>query len=71
VRIDKRAHEVTVAQAQLKVVINDFQRKHDLTDIELLQALAEMQSSVLKYMLRYERHGNYETPAMSPKDEED
>ena len=34
-----------------------------LTDIELLQALFSYCQDKMKWMLRYERHGNYETPA--------
>jgi hypothetical protein len=48
-----RAHQ---ARAELKILVDKFQRDHGLTDIELLQALTECQQSILKYMLRAERH---------------
>lgn len=51
----------------LKDLIRDYQAKHELTDIEILQPLLGLCSSSLKYMLRYERHGNYDTPAMEPR----
>lgn len=34
-----------------------------LTKIEAMQAIVEYLQSKLNYMLRYERHGNYDTPA--------
>jgi hypothetical protein len=34
----------------------DIRAKHDMTDVEYLQWLASEQQSVLKFMLREERH---------------
>jgi hypothetical protein len=52
----------------LKDLVRDYQKKYELTDIEILQPLYSMCSTNLKYMLRYERHGDTETPAMvTPK----
>jgi hypothetical protein len=52
-----------VGKAEVEIALHALQTKHDLTDIEMMQALAAWQQGVLKYMLRYERHGDYETPA--------
>lgn len=48
--------------ADLKDLIRTHQRENDLTDVELLQGLFSYCSSKMKYMLRFERHGDYETP---------
>jgi hypothetical protein len=45
--------------------------KFRLTDVEYLQWLASEQQSVLKYMLREERHGDRDKEADLPDDEED
>lgn len=47
----------------LKDLIRDHQKETGMTDIEVLQALTSHMAGSLKYMLRYERHGDYETPA--------
>jgi hypothetical protein len=44
-------------------VIYEEAEKSGLTDVELLQALTSAQQSVLKTMLRVERHGDPEMPA--------
>jgi hypothetical protein len=59
----ERSAPVSKASLELEVLISKFQEDNDLTDIELLQALNSYQQTMLKYMLRYERHGNYDTPA--------
>lgn len=48
--------------SDLKDLIRDHQKEHELTDVELLQGLFSYCSTKTKYMLRYERHGNYDTP---------
>ena len=50
------ANLVAVAQAEVGVWLNKFQREHGLTNIEMLQAVTSWQGSALKYMLRTERH---------------
>lgn len=55
-RVSRRAQDVHVAQAELGVLLDRFQRERRLTDIEMLQGLVGWQASVLKYMLRAERH---------------
>ena len=45
-----------------RLVYEHARESYPLTDIEILQALADFELGKLKYMLRYERHGNYETP---------
>jgi hypothetical protein len=62
-KLHERTQKVSIASAELGVVILDFQKEHGLTDIELLQALNSTQDTVLKYMLRFERHSNYEKGA--------
>lgn len=69
-RVSAEANRVNQAQSQLAVMVLEFQQEHDLSDIEVLQALHEIAQSKLKYMLRYERHGDYETPAMQPVERE-
>lgn len=48
----------------LKDMIRAHQAEFEMTDIEVLQALTSSMAGSLKYMLRYERHGNYDKPAM-------
>ena len=45
-------------QAELSAKISRLWQEYDLTSIEFLQALASVQQSVLKYMLRSERNPN-------------
>lgn len=47
----------------LSDMIVEHQKEHGMTDIEVLQALFSYGQTNLKYQLRYERHGNYDTPA--------
>lgn len=63
IRIHPRNLQVTRAKVALLEEIFDYQREYDLTNIELLQALHEAEASILKYMLRVERHGDETIPA--------
>lgn len=60
-------HERTMPVKKAGLEISDalvrIRDEHDLTDVEFLQILVAEQQSVLKYMLRFERHGDYDTPA--------
>lgn len=67
-RISAEAQRVSIAQTELEIAIDKFQDEHDLSDIEVMQALNSYVAGKLKFMLRYERHGNYDTPAMIDKD---
>lgn len=49
--------------SDLKDMIRQYQEANEMTDIETTMALHDYCSSVLNGMLRYERHGNYDTPA--------
>ena len=49
-----RDQKVQVAQTEVRMSLHKLQKQHDLTDIEMLQALAEH----LRQML-----GNFDTPA--------
>lgn len=40
-----------------------FKEENNITDAEYLQLLNSEVASTLKYMLRFERHGDYETPS--------
>lgn len=64
-----RASQVARAKVDLELLILKFAGEHDMTDIELLQALTSMQQSTLKYMLREERHGDQDTPADLTKED--
>jgi len=55
-RLNPRTMPVAKAHGHLKRWLWEFQQEYDLTDIELLQGLADAQQQVLKYMLRAERH---------------
>lgn len=57
-RISEEALRVEKARAKIAVEINELWEKHDLTAIEFLQALNTVEATVLKYMLRAERHPN-------------
>lgn len=62
-RIHPRALPVQGAHLELTGEALRIRRERDLTDVEYLQWLASEQQSVLKYMLREERHGDPEKPA--------
>ena len=62
-KLHKRELLVNKATAKLHSTVLDFRKEYDLTDIEYLQWLASETQSVLKYMLRFERHGDYDTPS--------
>ena len=51
-----RYESVIGAQADIAVKLNDLQREHSLTNVEMLQAVTSWQGTVFKYMLRAERH---------------
>lgn len=55
----KRSEEARRADTnrlKLEIVIDQFLTEHELTDIEVLQALNSYAQTTLKYMLREERH---------------
>ena len=62
-RRSARDQIASVGKAEVETALHGLQKEHGLTDIEMLQALAAWQQGTLKYMLRFERHGDYETPA--------
>ena len=55
-KLHERTLEVSKLKSELALQIVEFQQEHGLTDIETLQALAQTQDTILKYMLREERH---------------
>ncbi|MUN41435.1 hypothetical protein [Actinomadura litoris] len=55
-KLHERTMRVGGALADLRVLLIDFQEKHDLTDIEMLSIVNSYEATHLKYMLRAERH---------------
>ena len=55
-KLHKRTMLVQRARADLGMYLCTFQKEHDLTDVELAQILTRQLESVLKYVLRAERH---------------
>lgn len=52
------------AQADLLGVYGEWLSRHnDLTELEIMNILLKLMHNPLKYALRYERHGDYETPS--------
>ena len=51
-----RTLKVQRASNEIQLKIIELAEAADLTDIEVLQMLASMQQSILKHMLRDERH---------------
>jgi hypothetical protein len=49
---------VQKAKAEIGIYLCDYQEKHNLTDIEMLQIINSVSDSTLKFMLRRERHPN-------------
>lgn len=64
-KLHPRERPVSLAQANLAVSFWEAagDLEPELTYIELLQVLTGLQDGCLKYMLRMERHGDYDTPA--------
>lgn len=54
-RITEEQHRKDVARANLAVKLNDYQREHDLTTSEMLQAVVLWMGTVLKYAIQAER----------------
>ncbi len=61
-RVSKEAQRVRVAQAEIAVELNRMQESHDVSDVEMLQAVNNWQGTLLKYALRAER-GDADRPA--------
>ena len=57
---------VHTAEHEISLAVLKVQHEHGLTDVEFLQILNGLAASILKYMLRKERHP--ENPTM-PADE--
>lgn len=55
-KLHARTMHVSRARNEIGLALIRLQQEHDLTDIEMLQAINEAQASILKYMLRAERH---------------
>jgi hypothetical protein len=55
-RRSPEAKRAAAGQRALAVAVERVQDEHDLSDVEVLQALTEVAATKLKYMLRAERH---------------
>lgn len=55
-KLHPRTLPVQGAEAEIRLALIRLQQERDLTDVEMLQAVGVWQASVLKYMLRAERH---------------
>lgn len=55
-KLHSRTIPVQAATAELKLTLLDFQEGHDLTDVEMLGALQEIESNITRRLLRAERH---------------
>lgn len=62
-RVHEREQQVQVAKAELRLQFLTAADDAGLTDVELLQVLTSLQETVLKGMLRMERHGDPDKPA--------
>ncbi len=56
--LHQRFFVVKAASLELETAVSKVVQDHGLTYVEALQALAEIQTRFLKYMLRAERHPN-------------
>jgi hypothetical protein len=65
-RIHEREKPVREAECELRQAILDVEKKHDLTEAELLRVVngvcSETIGSIAKYHIRFERHGDTDTP---------
>lgn len=62
----RREQEWTADAAKgtrLDRLVSNYKVEYDMTNIEVMQTLHQLGLGILKYMLRYERHGNYDKPA--------
>ena len=57
--IHKREQIVQVAVGEFNDFYIKWVKKHKLTDGEVLRIIALELGSIAKYMIRFERHGNY------------
>jgi len=71
VRLHPRERLVDLAENELTRAILDVREKHDITGVEYLQFLTLEMQRTLKYMLRYERHGDGEKEAGLAYDEDE
>lgn len=62
-RLHKRTMRVLSAHGNLGMLLIDFQRERELTDVEMVSILLEATQSIHKYALRMERHGTTDKKA--------
>ena len=57
-RLHERTLPVQQASRDIRDALDELQREHDLTDVEMLRVLNEHQDNIARHMLRAERHPN-------------
>lgn len=61
-KLHKREAIYRKAELDFNIFYVEWVKKHHLTDGEILMILASSISTIAKYQIRYERHGNYNEP---------
>lgn len=65
-RLHEREPIVLKASADLRMAVVDWEREHDLSNLEahavILDVLGTELGQYFKYEIRMERHGNYDEP---------
>lgn len=63
-KLHKRTLPVQTAEVELHGMVNDWQQRHGLTDLEALGCIHAVAQRITKYALRAERHpDNPDEPA--------
>lgn len=57
-KLHPRFFLVQKAENEVRAAVHDLQRKHDLTEGEMVQILCGLISNAAKYIIRTERHGD-------------
>lgn len=69
-RVSKEAQATSAKMSKCKGEIMELIEKGGFTSVETMLILSGVMETHLHYELRYERHGNYDTPAMAPQEDE-
>lgn len=65
-----RERVIRKAQSEIEWKLINLVNLHELTDGEVLQMLSSFMATQAKYMIRFERHGETETPGGIQKEGE-
>jgi hypothetical protein len=60
--MNKREQLIAIAVSELELMIIKGAQEKGLTDGEYIQMLSKLISQRTTWMIRFERHGNYDTP---------